>query len=271
MRQARPGAAGAGPAGGVGAGRPLQLTDLPRFAREQLNLFGLNIATSMLVGADYERLDQLREAADKASCPCLVLIESEPQPLADEDEDRAEASVQRLIRVAKAAHRLGCNAAAVAVTGPDTDDALSLAADRLRTALQAADRLEINLLLMSHPGLTQRPDRLTELIKKIGGFRIGTLPDFQVASKAEDPSYFLRRLTPYASAVTAASVSFKEGKGGKVEHSAYDLVEYAKVVASVGYTGTLAIDYRGEGDPTVGIVRTREILEAAMNAEGGKE
>lgn len=260
MRQPRPGSA-----------KPLQLTDLPRFTREHLNLFGLNIATSMLVGADYERLDQLREAADKASCPCLVLIESEPQPLAEDDEERADASVQRLIRVAKAAHRLGCNAAAVAVSGPDTEDALASAADRLRQALQAADRLEVNLLLMSHPGLTSKPDRLTDLIKKVGGFRIGTLPDFQVASQAEDPAYFLRRLTPYASGVSAASVGFTREKSGGYVHEGYDLVQYAKVVASVGYTGTLAIDYRGTGDPVEGIERTRDILATAEGVEGGKE
>lgn len=260
MRQPQPGGA-----------KPLQLTDLPRFARERLDLFGLNVATSMLVGADYERLDRLREAADKASCPCLVLIESEPQPLADEDEERAEAAVQRLVRVAKAAHRLGCNAAAVAVAGPDTEDALVAAADRLRQALQAADRLEVNLLLMSHPGLTSKPDRLTDLIKKVGGFRIGTLPDFQAASKTDDPAYFLRRLTPYASGVTASSVGFVEDKSGAPVHEGYDLVEYAKVVASVGYSGTLAIDYRGKGDPIEGIEKTRDILKTAAGMEGGKE
>src|SRR5690606_11219641 len=135
-------------------GKPLKLTDLPRFTRDHLNLFGLNVATAMLVGADFERLDQLRDAADKASCPCLVLIESEPQPLADPDDDRGDAAVDRLVRVAKAAHRMGCNAAAVAVAGPDTEDGMAYASERLKQALQTADRLEINILLISHPGLT---------------------------------------------------------------------------------------------------------------------
>jgi len=252
-------------------GQPLTLTDLPRYAREHLNLFGLNVATSMLVGADFERLDQLREAADKASCPCLVLIESEPQPLADPDDDVGDAAVDRLVRVARAAHRLGCNAAAVAVAGPDTEDAMSYASERLRQALQAADRLEINLLLMSHPGLTAHPDRVTDLIKKVGGFRIGTFPDFETASKAADPAYFLRRLTPYASGVTASSLGFKVSKKEGPVHEAYSLGDYAKVVASVGYTGTLAIDYRGGGDPAEGIAYTRTLLEAAIGPEAAKE
>ena len=36
-------------------------------------------------------------------------------------------------------------------------------------------------------------------------------------------------------------------------------------------TGTLAIDYRGKGDPAEGIAHTRAILEAAIGPEAAKE
>src|SRR5262245_32639914 len=93
------------PRGDAGA---MVLTDLPRHVRERLNLFGLNLSTDLLVGADHARLDRVREAADKASCPCLVLIESAPQPFADGDDDKGEAAVERMVRVVHAADRLGC-------------------------------------------------------------------------------------------------------------------------------------------------------------------
>lgn len=249
---------------------PLKLEDLPRFARDQLDLFGLNISTDMLAGADFEKLDRLRDSADKASCPCLVLIESEPQPFCDQDDDRGDAAIERLTRVARAAHRLGCNSCAVAVAGPDNEDSLAFAAERLKQVLHSADRLEVNLLLMSHKGLTAEPDRLTELIKKIGGFRIGTFPDFEAASKTPDPIHFLRRLTPYAAAVTASCFDFGASKGLPV-HSAYDLTAYAEAVASVGYTGTLAIDFRGEGDPGAAVRSARTVLEAAIGSEASSE
>lgn len=248
--------------------KSMRLTDLPRFTREELGLYGLNISTDLLVGADIARLDALRESADKASCPYLVLIESEPQPFCHADEDKGQAAMDRMVRVAKAAHRLGCNSAAVAVAGPDEPAALDLGAARLKKTLQAADKLEINLLLMPAKGLTASPDRLTDLIKKVGGFRIGTFPDFQAASLAEDPIHYLRRLTPYAAAVTAAVVGFKTSKKppGAV-HEPYDILAYTKTVASVGYTGTLALDYRGEGDPADGIVKAKAILEAVVGTE----
>ena len=35
-------------------------------------------------------------------------------------------------------------------------------------------------------------------------------------------------------------------------------------IAAVGYDGTLAIDYRGEGDGTIGVLNGRAALEAAI-------
>jgi len=246
----------------------LRLTDLPRYARDTLGLFGLNISTDLLVGADHKVLDRLRDAADKASCPCLVLIESTPLQFGSDSDAQAEAAAERMRRVIQAAHRLGCNAAAVTVGSDGTPGAVQSTADRIKKLLHGADRMELNFLIQAGDGLTRDPEKLTELIKKIGGFRIGTFPDFERASKSADPAHYLRRLTPYASALTASTVGFKETKGepGFV-HEPYDLIEMAKTVASVGYQGTLAIDYRGRGDPAVGIEQTKVLLSGALGKE----
>jgi sugar phosphate isomerase/epimerase len=259
-----------GKGAGSSAGTQLDLVDLPRFAREQLGLYGLNLTTDLLAGADSKRLDSIREAADKASCPCLVLIETEPQPLADMDEDRGGAATERMMRVYRAAHRLGCNSVAVTILGDDSEDSMEAASDRCRRILQFGERMEINLLLASGKGLTEKPDTLTDLIKKIGGFRIGTFPDLLTASASPDPQLFLRRLTPYASAVTISTQTFKPGKkSGQLVQPGYDLESCLKVIQAVGYTGTLAIDYRGEEDPEVGIRQTKAAVEAVLGADVG--
>ncbi|MGE3106887.1 MAG: TIM barrel protein [Phycisphaerales bacterium] len=250
-------------AGGKGS---LALTDLPKYTREVLGLYGLNVSTDLLVGADHRAIDKLRESADKASCPCLVLVETGALAFAGDDEAKAEAAAERMRRVIQAAHRLGCNSAAMTVSGDRDASAVQIAADRIKALLQGVDRIDLNLLVMSGEGVTKDPDKLTDLIKKIGGFRIGTFPDFEQAARAADAQHYLRRLTPYASALTASSVSFKTGKGGPV-HQPYDLIEMAKTVLSVGYQGTLAIDYRGEGDPEEGIAHTKAVLTAALGKE----
>ncbi len=277
--------------------QPLALEDLPRFTRNELGLFGLNLSTDLLVGADLKKLDAVRDAADKASCPCLVLVERTPQELATEDEALGAAAVDRLTRVVQAASRLGCNSVAVTIEDAAHADAFDFAAERVRMVLAKAEKLEVNVLLappqpsaisrsnQAEDSLTLEPDRLTELIKKVGGFRIGTFPDFQTASKSPDALLYLRRLVPYAAAVSASVEDFAPASAGSppaasgtknaakpspkapLFHGSYNLHDYAKAVESVGFTQTLAIDYRGSGDAVQGVTLARQILESALGLE----
>jgi len=128
------------------------------------------------------------------------------------------------------------------------------------------------VLVCPSPGLTAEPERLTDLIKKVGGFRIGTFPDFEAASKAPDPLAYLKKVTPYASAITAAVVRFKPGKKpGEWVHEPFDLWAYAGVVRAVGYTGTLALDSRGDQDPVENIKRAKALLESVVGPSAQDE
>lgn len=243
----------------------MAVTELPRLTRETLGLFGLHLTTPMLAGADLARLDAIRDAADKASCPCLTLTEQEPQHFCTENDKVGDGAVERVIRVVRAAHRLGCNSIGVSITGDDVGDAMDFCIERIRAVLSVAERLEVNILIVPIAGITADPDRLTDLIKKIGGFRVGTFPDFETASRQPDPALYLRRIVPYAAAVTVSCQTFKpRAKGQPPAHEAYDLGAYVKVLEAVGYTGTLAIDYRGAGDPIEGLRSAKSVLEGLL-------
>lgn len=242
------------PKGSAGA---LAITDLPMFCRENLGLNGLTLSTKLLAGADRATLAAIVAAGDRAGCPCLALIESDPQPLGD--IDRAGAAADRVQRVVQAAHWLGCSSVGIPIESPDNDDALLTAAEALRPILRKVEKMEMNLCIASGTGLTSTPDRITELLKKVGGFRIGTFPDFESASQFAEPTTYLRRLVPYASTVIAATQKF-EGTGKAVTHSPYNLIEYMNVLATVGYDGAVAIDYRGPGDPLAGLAKARDLI-----------
>jgi sugar phosphate isomerase/epimerase len=265
----------------LGSGRgkkpKLDLLDLPVFTRETLGLSGVNLSTELLVGADRTRLETFRERADRASCSCLLLIEADAQLFGSNDEKVATGAAERMLRVVEAAQILGCSAAAVRVEAPDDDQAMARVALRLRPVMERAEKLDINLLVSPTKGLTLRPERVTELLKKVGGFRIGTFPDFQTAAESKDPASYLHRLTPYATAVCAATIKFVPvGKGsdaeasaeamvaGDVEHSPYALKPLIDAVISVGYDGPLALDYRGGGDVTMGLSLSRDAMLAAL-------
>jgi sugar phosphate isomerase/epimerase len=274
----------------------LDLLDLPRVAREELGLHGLNIATSLLAGIHRDGLERLRERADKAGCACLLLVENEPQPFGQNSEAAGAAAIERLQRVIQAGHFLGCGCVAVKVGCNGTDsESFNRTVDRLRRAVDRAERLEINVLISPTDGLTHAPEKVTELIKKVGGFRVGTFPDFQAAAATPDPVAYLRRLTPYAAAICASTLKFSDDKvepkqpgrskkakaeaaapapepaGGAtglaaepVLHTAYDIESLVKAVVSVGYDGTLAVEYRGTGDAKLGVIRSRELLERLL-------
>lgn len=260
----------------VGKDASLPLTDLPRFAHEQLGLHGLMLSADLLAGRTRDDLSRLRDAADRARCSCLVLLEEDPQNLAAAD---ASAAAERIRRVMAAASLLGCNAAGVAIKAPDTPEALEIVAERFKALMGDAEQRELNLLIMpgssKTPGLTSSPERLTELLKKIGGFRVGTMPDFAHAAEHEDPPAYLRKVTPYASAVLGTTLGFRAVEGDLdderaiVEHEGYDLAAVVEAIAAVGYDGAVGLDYRGAGDLRMGLRRSREGFTLAAEGKSG--
>ncbi|GAB5496340.1 MAG: hypothetical protein Phyf2KO_14200 [Phycisphaerales bacterium] len=193
-----------------GAKPKLALEDLPAFARQTLDLHGLNITTDLLSGATPTFLEKFRERADKERCSCLLLIEPEPMELAHESDKIGNAGVDRIRKVLRAASILGCNAAAISIKSEDTEDFLDFTVDRFRQIVDTADKLDMNVLISPRKGLTEKPERVTELIKKIGGFRVGTFPDFESAIISGEPEAYLRKLVPYASVLAATTIELIE-------------------------------------------------------------
>jgi hypothetical protein len=191
---------------GKGKKPALDMLDLPKFTRESLGLAGINLSTDLLAGADRARLESIRERADRASCACLLLIEPDAQNFGSMDEALVAAASLRTTKVVEAAHILGCSSIALRIKASDDDGALLRVAGALKKIVERAEKLDINLLIAPDNGLTQRPDRVTELLKKIGGFRVGTFPDFQAAAAFGDSTGYLHRLTPYATSVCASTV-----------------------------------------------------------------
>ncbi|MGP1345663.1 MAG: sugar phosphate isomerase/epimerase family protein [Phycisphaerales bacterium] len=264
----------------TGSGGTVALTDVPAIAADELGLRGLALETSLLAGVDLSVVDDLRDAADKAPCPCLFLVEDQAHPLGDPDEDRVEPSMQRIERVLRVAHRLGCSAVALTVASPgtslknaiSTEEHLDFVAARIKELVKIAERLELNMLVEPEPGRQQPPDQVTALIRRVGGFRIGSCPDFATATEHDDPVQYLRALVPYASAVGVPTShqpipdpdGAPLGAGGP---GAYDLSASIAGVRAVGYDAALLIKHRSASDPMPAIEATRQALEQILSQD----
>jgi len=275
--------------------RAMTVVDLPKYTHEHLGLRALNLSTDLLSGVGRSDLERIRDNGDKVGCTCLLLSEPKPMPFGDPKRDAGNQCVDRMSRVLKAAHILGCNAASLKIKAKDNDDTFDLVCDRMRRVLEIADSIDINVLISPTDGLCADAERVTQLVKGIGGFRIGTFPDFADAAQTGDPVGYLRRLTPYASVVNATTMGFSEpvedtqieqeslqkadglvgldALAAELEamdaepapvHIGYDLVSLVGAIKAVGFDGNIALDYRGGGDGTLGVLQSKDAIEAAL-------
>ena len=213
------------------------ILDVPELASGTLQLRGVMIDADHLSGWTLDTYDKFRNNADKAKSPCLLVRDNTPMDLLE----NTEGSLERIKRLSVAANRLGCNAIAITPNIPESQQAIDSIVDTIRTSMQGVERLELNLLLQPCQGATEDPDQLIEIVKSIGGFRIGTLPTFQCASATGDGIEALRKLAPYAGGIVA---DFPCGRGKKK----IEPLEGLKAVLEVGYSNTIALNYTGKGD-----------------------
>ncbi|MCA9302545.1 MAG: TIM barrel protein [Phycisphaerales bacterium] len=281
--------------------RAVEVIDLPKYTAEHLGLSALTLPTDLLAGMGRTELEKIRDTGDRAGCTCLLLSQSEPLTLAESSESKGDAAIDRARRIITAATLLGCNSASISIKAKDTEAQFDLVTERMKRILEHADSVDINVLIAPEAGLTEDPERLTDLIKAIGGFRIGSFPDFEGAQKSGDPAGYLRKLTPYASVVNASTLGFTAGeipdaakKSNPLEsglsgldalaaelesmldepdappvHDGFDLATMAGALSAVGFDGNIAIDYRGGGDGTLGAMQSHEALEAAFESLAG--
>ena len=271
--------------------RAVSIVELPQYTHDHLGLGAMNLSTDLLKGMGKSDLERIRDTGDKCGCTCLMLSEPGALALGDSKLSVGEAGVDRIRRVITAANLLGCNSISMSIKGKDTEQAFENVVDRMKEVLETADKVDMNVLIAPIAGITADPDRVVEMVKAIGGFRIGTCPDFESAAQSGDPVGYLRKLTPYASVVNASTLGFEEPQPdeGQMEkadgltgldalaaeleamsddspavHVGFDLVPLVGAIKAVGFDGTISLDYRGADDGTLGVMQSRDAIESAL-------
>lgn len=232
------------------------ILEVPRVASDTLDLRGVMIDAKHLSGWGQESYDSFRNNGDKAKSPCLLVRDNTSMDLIGSQE----ASRERIQRLSVAANRLGCNAVSITPVFPSEKDAVNTIIEQLREAMAGVERLELNLLLQPCEGLSSDPDELIEIIKQIGGFRIGALPTFEFAGATGDGIDALRKLAPYAGGIVA---DFPSGRGKKK----IDPLEGLQAVLEVGYSNTIALNYKGKGHTIKEIVKVVKILQSHLEGK----
>ena len=237
---------------------PLSPIEMPDFVAGELGLKGLSFHSGALRGLSITQLEAIRDRADRARCPVLLITQDDALDFVADPP----AAIDRVTKLGLAASKIGAPAGAVEVADVPADMAERAAAN-VKRALVAIERFDAHLLLRPGEGFLSDAQRIADFIKRIGGFRIGSMPSFERAAASGDVLAALRKLAPYAQALEASVKSLP--KSGA--HTAWPLAECLDAVIGVGYENPVAIDYLGKVDPVGAIERARDIFLGLIDAE----
>lgn len=126
----------------------------------------------------------------------------------------------------------------------------------LRKAVKLAEAADVRLALENHWGLTTEPAAMLRMVQEVNSPWLGVCldlgnfpPELRLAG--------IEMLAPYAIHAHAKAGQFTEsGDEARIDYA----TEFA-ILQQAGYRGSLVIEYEGEGDPEVGIGRTRDLIE----------
>jgi hypothetical protein len=137
-------------------------------------------------------------------------------------------------------------------------DALERCAESFRALLDYAAPAGINVLLENHGGLSSDPDWLVGLVRAVDSPMFGTLPDFGNFPPEVDRYEAVRKMMPFAKAVSAKCYDF----GPDGEETTVDFHRMLDIVAAAGYDGYVGIEYEGSRLPERdGILAAKALLE----------
>lgn len=256
----------------------LDHVNFARLARERFDLDAVEYVNTFFKdrAGDAEYLKLLKARAGDHGVRILLIMCDGEGRLGDPDEGARRAAVENHRKWVEAARALGCHSIRVNAASEGTyDEQMKLAADGLRRLCEVAAPYGLNVLVENHGGLSSNGAWLAGVMKAVGHYRCGTLPDFGNFcldwSRKDDPKMWYDRykgvaeMMPWARAVSAKSHDF-DARGNEV-HTDYRRM--MRLVLAAGYRGYVGIEYEGESLPEdEGVRRTKALLDRVRSEPG---
>jgi len=246
-------------------GKQLDPLDFAKVARTEYGVDGLEYVNQFFKdkATDKAYLTELKKrASDHGLKNVLIMIDGEGQ-LGHPEESQRIAAVQNHYKWVDAAKFLGCHSIRVnAYSTGSWDEQRARAADGLARLTEYGNKQRMNIIVENHGGLSSNGKWLSEVMRKVGQKRCGTLPDFgnfRLGPNEEYDRYQgVAEMMPFAKGVSAKTNDFND-QGDEI-HT--DYVRMMKIVKDAGYNGFVGIEYEGSklSEPE-GIKATKRLLE----------
>ena len=226
--------------------------DFPRIAREDFGLNGIEFVNTLFEAPTERYLKQLKAAAASHDVTMvLIMVDEEGDGCSPTKEGRKEFEVfhRKWVDIA---HYLGCHAIRTNCRGPENADkgeALNWAAESYGMLLEYARPASINILIENHGGVSNDPDWMIQLMKKVNDPAFGILPDWREPGPSFDNLTYLQKTLPFAKGMSYRNQPTEEATAQMIRLS-----------REGGYTGWYGIESSGREEVKKGIAWLKKYL-----------
>jgi len=226
--------------------------DFPRIAREDFDLNGIEFVNTLFEAPTESYLKKLKQNADDHGVKMiLIMVDEEGDGCADTKGGRKQFEINHRKWV-DIAQYLGCHAVRTNCRGPENVDrqqALEWADESYNMLLEYARPANINIVIENHGGVSNDPDWMISLIKKINNPAFGTYPDWRNPSDEFDNYTYLQKTLPYAKGMSYRNQPTEELTANMI-----------RLCRDSGYQGWYGIESKGREEVKKGIELLKKYL-----------
>lgn len=174
--------------------------DFPRIAREDFDLNGIEFVNSFFESPTESYLNQLKQnAIDQDIEMVLIMVDEEGDGCAATKEGRKQFAINHR-KWLDIASFLGCQSIRTNCRGPqgvNKEEALHWAEESYQYLLDYAQPSGVNILIENHGGVSNDPDWMVSLFKKVNHPNFGSYPDWRSPGDEFNNVVYLEKMLPY--------------------------------------------------------------------------
>jgi sugar phosphate isomerase/epimerase len=179
--------------------------DFPRVAREDFDIDGIEFVSTLFELPTASYLQKLRKNAEQHKVSMvLIMVDDEGETCHPQQDVRIQSAINhhKWVDIAKF---LGCHAIRTNCRGPQNapkEEALEWAADTYQRMLDYAAPMGIRICIENHGGLSNDPDWMVALFKRVNHPLFGSYPDWRGSGGGSgggfDNYVYLQKMLPFA-------------------------------------------------------------------------
>lgn len=231
----------------------LQMIDLPEVCRRSFGIDGLELVNSFFPSPQAGYLKRFKKRAEDNGVKTLLIMVDNEGALGHSDTAERKQAVRNHFKWVDIAHQLGCHSIRVNMHLDDSEQAwqggsfTAAALERLVASFSElagyGKQADISVIIENHGGISSNADALVQVMKAVNSPYFGTLPDFGNFPEGVDKYESIRKMMPYAKAVSAKCHDF-DSHGNEANLDYERLIRI--VVDQAGYHGYIGIEFEGD-------------------------